>query len=240
MAKSIPPVNRGFTQRTNHAGSANSIFFKPSTPYEVNEIMRALNDQKAREKLNPETKLIKHANPVILVYLSHLFNLCIATGVFPDSLKIAEVIPIFKKRNTDKPTNYRPISLLSQFSKIFKKMIYNRIYSYLEKFDLLSNRQFGFRQNSSTAHAIGIIHDQLIQKLDNNLYNYCIFLDSSKAFDTVDHNILISKLDDYFGIRSRPTASDLMKSYLSNRYQYVKINDRISSYQNVTCGIPPG
>ena len=158
------------------------------------------------------------------------------TAVFPDSLKIAEVIPIFKKGNTDKPTNYRPISLLSQFSKIFEKLIYNSIYSYLEKFDLLSNRQFGFRLNSSTVHAIGIIHDKLIQKLDNNLCSCCIFLDLSKAFDTVDHNILISKLDYYFGIRG--TVLDLMKSYL--RYQYVKINDCISSYQNVTCGIPQG
>ena len=135
MAKSIPPVNRGFTQRTNHAGLANSFFFfEPSTPYEVNEIIRALNDQKAKRKLDSETKFMKYANPVISVYLSHLFNLCITTGVFPDSLKIAEVIPIFKKGNTDKPTNYRPIFLLSQFNKIFEKLIYNRIYSYLEKF----------------------------------------------------------------------------------------------------------
>ena len=104
MAESIPPVNRGLTQRTNHGGLANSIFFEPSTPSEVNEIIRALNDQKARRKLHPETKFIKYANPVISVYLSHLFNLCITTGVFPDSLKIAEVIPIFKKDNTDKPT----------------------------------------------------------------------------------------------------------------------------------------
>ena len=238
MAKSTPPVNRGFTHRTNHAGLAKSIFFEPSTPYEVNEIIRALNDQKARRKLDPETKVIKYANPVISVCLSHLFNLCITTGVFPDSLKIAEVIPIFKKGNTDKPTNYRPISLLFQFSKIFAKLIYNRIYSYLEKFDLLSNRQFRFKQNSSTVHAIGIIHDKLIQNLDNDLYNCCIFLDLSKAFVTADHNILISKLDYNFGIRG--TALDLMKSYFSNRYQYVKINDSLSSYQSVTCGNPQG
>ena len=159
MTKSIPPVHRGFTQRTNHAGLANFIFFEPSTPYEVNEIIRALNNQKARKKLDPETKFIKYANPVISIYLIHLFNLCITTRVFPNSLEIAEVIPIFKKGNTDKPTNYRPISLFSQFSKIFEKLICNRIYSYVEKFDLLSNRRFGFGQNSSTVHAIGIIHD---------------------------------------------------------------------------------
>ena len=111
MAKSIPPKNCGFTQRTNHAGLVNS-----------NEIITALNDQKAKRKLDPDTKFIKYANPVISVYLSHLFNLCITTGVFPDSLKIAEVILIFNKGNTDKPTNYRPISLLSQFSKIFEKL----------------------------------------------------------------------------------------------------------------------
>ena len=170
--------------------------------------------------------------------MESFINLCITTGVFPDFLKIAKVIPILKKGNTDKPTNYWPIFLLSLFSKIFEKLIYNRIYLYFEKFDLLSDRQFGFRQNSSTVHAIGIIHDKLIQNLYNNLYNCCIFLDLSKAFDTVDHNILISKLDYYFGILG--TALDLMKSYLPKRYQYVKINDSISSYQNVTCGIPQG
>ena len=83
-----------------------------------------------------------------------------------------------------------------------------------------------------------MIHGKLIQELDNNLYNCCIFLDLSKAFHTVDHNILISKLDYNFGMRG--TALDLMKSYLSSRYQYVKINVSISSYQNVTCGIPQG
>ena len=164
-----------------HWETANSIFFEPSTPYKVNKIVRALSDQKAKRNLDPETKFIKYANPVISVYLNHTFNLCITTGVFPNSLKIAEVIPIFKKGNTNKPTNYRPIFPLSQFSKIFEKLIYNRICSYLEKFDLLSNKQFRFRQNSSTVHAIGVIHDKLIQNLDNSLYNCCIFLDLSKT-----------------------------------------------------------
>ena len=238
MAKFIPPVDYIFPPITSCSGLSNSIFLEPFTPNEVNEIIRALTDRKARRQLDPETKFIKYANPVISVYLSQLFNLRISTGVFSDSLKIAEVIPIFKKGNVDIPTNYRPISFLSQFSKIFEKLLYKRINSYLDKYNLLSNKQFGFRQNLSIAHAIGIIYHKLIQNLDNNLYNCCIFLDLSKAFDTVDHNILIWKLEYYFGIRG--PALNLMKSYLSNRYQYVKIDDCMSSLQKVTCGIPQG
>ena len=108
MAKLIPPVDYTFSPITNCSqcsGLSNSIFLEPSTPYDVNEITRAINDQKARRQLYPETKFIEYANPVISVHLSQLLNLCISTGVFPDSLKIAEVIPIFKKGNVDIPTN---------------------------------------------------------------------------------------------------------------------------------------
>ena len=95
MAIFIPPVDNTFLAITGCSGLSNSVFPEPSTPNEVNEIIRALNDQKARRQLDSETKFIKYANPVISVYLSQLFNLCISTGVFPDSLKIAEVIPIY-------------------------------------------------------------------------------------------------------------------------------------------------
>ena len=92
------------------------------------------------------------------------------------------------------PTNYRPISLLFQFDKIFEKMLFSRLLSYLDKNQLLSNNQFGFRPNSSTPFAISTIHDKLIKNIDNNLCTYCIFLDLSKAFDTANHKVLLWKL----------------------------------------------
>ena len=107
---------------------------------------------------------------VISPIISNLFNLCIETGVFPNCLKIAKVIPIYKKGDQNMPTNYRPISLLSQFDKIFNKMLFSRLFSYLDKNQLLNKNQFGFRPNSSTQFAISTIHDKLIKNIDNGLY----------------------------------------------------------------------
>ena len=164
--------------------------------------------------------------------------MCIAQGVFPDCLKIAEVIPIFKKGDHNLATNYCPISILSQFDKIFEKLIYIRISSYLEKYDLLSKNQFGFSENSSTNFAIVHIHDNILRNVDLGLHTCCIFLDFSKAFDTVNHQILLAKLQKYFGIRGKPL--DLFKSYLSNRYQYTKILQTQSELMPVSCGVPQG
>ena len=147
---------------------------------------------------------------IISPIISNLFNLCIETGVFLKCLKIAEVIPIYKKGDQNMPTNYRPISLLSQFDKIFEKMLFSRLFSYDK------NQLLNIQPNSSTQFAISTIHDKLIKNIDNGLYTCCIFLDLSKAFDTVNHRILLWKLYHYFGIRG--TALHLIESYLSNRY----------------------
>ena len=120
-----------------------------------------------------------------------MFNLYVSVGVFPQYLKIAEVIPIFKKGDKNKTTNYRPISLLSQLDKLFEKKIYSRISAFLEKYNLLSETQFGFRKNFSTIHAVSHIYENLLENVDHDRYSCCLFLDLSKAFDTVDHEILL-------------------------------------------------
>ena len=103
--------------------------------------------------------------------------MCFETGVFPNCLEIAEVVPIFKKGGRSKATNYRPISLLSQFDKILEKTIYHRVIHFLEKYQSLNKVLFGFRKNSSTIQAISKIYDEIVQNIDQDLYTCCIFLD---------------------------------------------------------------
>ena len=169
--------------------------------------------------------------------LSDFFIWCVEQGEFPNVLRIAEVVPICKKGNSNSCTNYRPISLLSPFSKTFEKLIYSRLYSYLEKFNLLNRHQIGFRRDLSTIYSICNIYDKLTKNIDKNLYTCCVFLDLTKAFDTVGHSILLEKIDSRFGIRGLTLKR--FQSYLSHRYQYTKINNK-SKLNKVICGVPQG
>ena len=135
-------------------------------------------------------------------------------------------------------SNYRPISILSQFDKIFEKMLCNRISDYLDKYKLLNQNQFGFRKHHSTTYAVSYIHEKLLQNVDKNCYSCCVFLDLSKAFDTVNHEILLYKLERHFGVRRK--ALNLLKSYQSDCKQYTKILNYKSSCQYVSCEVPQG
>ena len=238
MADNIPKVHKEDSNATPPRNVKNSIFFAPVTVTEICNHIDLLKDKKAFRKLDVDTKFLKISKYVVSPILCMLFNRCFLEGVFPDCLKIAEVIPIYKRGNVNRPTNYRPISLLSHFDKIFEKLIHQRIMSYLDKFSLLTEHQFGFRQNSSTNHAITYIYDNLIQNVDQGLFSCCLFLDLSKAFDTIDHDILVWKLYHYFGFRGK--AYDLIASFLNNRYQYTNVDNTLSSLKKITCGIPQG
>ena len=202
-----------------------------------NEIAE-LKIKKATRTSDIESKFIKYANPVIAKFVSDLFNFCLKEGVYPDSLEVAGVIPIFKKGEPDKTTNYRSISLFSQFNKIFEKLLYSRIYSYLVRYDSLSDYQFGFRKNCSTNFAINKIYNEILSNFDQSLYTCCVFLDLSKAFDIVNHSTLLQKLEKMCGFRR--SALHLMESYLTNRYQYTKISDSKSRKQLIDCRVPQG
>ena len=161
-------------------------------------------------------------NETISPYLEVLFQKCIKDGVFPDSFKIAEVIPLFKGGNREDKNCYRPISLLSTISKIFERILAKRLISIFTKFDILSKDQFGFRAKFSTEYAIADIYDKLINNLDKRLSSCAIFLDLAKAFDSVSHEILLRKLQHY-GVRGK--TLELLSSYLScSRSQFVKLN----------------
>ena len=121
-------------------------------------------------------------------------------GVVPDNLKIARVIPVYKTGNHSSVSNYRPISLLSIFNKLLEKLMFKRIKLYLEKYNILIDNQFGFRSNHTTTQAILMITDKIQRAIENKMISCGIYLDLSKAFDTVDHSILLNKLHHY-GIR---------------------------------------
>ena len=131
----------------------------------------------------------------------HIFDLSLKKGVFPDKLKIARVTPIFKSGDKEFVSNYRPISVLSCFSKILERIMYNRLYSFLINNNILYTKLFGFQKEHSTEHAILQLTNQLIQSFDRDEFTIGIFIDLSKAFDTVDHTILLKKLA-YYGVKN--------------------------------------
>ena len=168
--------------------------------------------------------------------LADLFNLSFKTGVFPSVLKTAKVIPIFKKDSKLDYSSYCPISLLSNIEKIFEKLTYRRLYTFLNNKNIY-DLHFGFRQQYSTSHVLINITENIIKTLDDGNVDSRVFVDLQKAFDTVDHQILLAKLNHY-GIRG--VSNDWFKSYLSNRNQYVSINGYEFSLAVINCGVPQG
>ena len=160
-----------------------------------------------------------------------------STGIHPDLLKIAKTIPIYKKGSKLVTSNYRPISLLSNLNKILEKLMFNRVYKFLEDQSCIYNLQFGFRKKHSTTHALIAITETIRKALDNKKHACGIFIDLQKAFDTVNHSILIDKLSHY-GIRG--VGNNWFKSYLSNRSQYVSIQGFDSKIKEVKHGVPQG
>ena len=157
--------------------------------------------------------------------------------MFPDNLKIAKVCPIFKAGEKADVSNYRPISILPSFSKIFEKIIYFRLISFINKHNILSSSQFGFRKNHSTFMPLLKLHDKVTDALEKNNYCVGIFIDLSKAFDTIKHDILLKKLE-YYGIRGLPL--NLIQNYLANRRQYVSYRNTVSDAETIRYGVPQG
>ena len=169
--------------------------------------------------------------------LTYVCNLSLNEGIFPDILKIANVIPLYKKDDPVFFNNYRPVSLLCSLSKVLEKLMYNRVISFLDDNNILFKYQFGFRKSHSTYLALTILMDKLIKSIENGDHVVGVYLDFSKAFDTVNHTILLTKLHHY-GIRGQ--ALNWFKSYLENRKQFVTYNNVRSTLKNMPCGVPQG
>ncbi len=157
------------------------------------------------------------------------------TGIFPDKLKISKVIPIHKKEDETLFTNYRPISLLPTISKIFEKVIFKQLYRFFQEKKMLYNAQYGFLTENSTEFASLELIDRVIVEMDKEHTPINIFLDLSKTFYTLDHTILLEKLK-HNGIAG--VAYKLMESYITNRQQYVEIDESKSKLLNISTGVP--
>ena len=142
MARDLPHINNNISCMAN----ANSMFFTDTTCGEVGELIKALNRRKAIRNEDVATRFIQIASPIISPILANIFNLCLHSGVYPDQLKVAQVFPIHKEGSKEICSNFRPISILSQFNKIYEKIISKRLHSFFERFNILSQHQYGFRK----------------------------------------------------------------------------------------------
>ena len=207
----------------------------------TSEIISTFKSLKKKSSSGPDifnNNVVLMAVELLADPLCYIYNLSINAGIFPDKLKIAKVIPIFKKGDKSEISNYRPISLLSVFSKVFEKIVVKRIISFLSKYAIISDNQFGFRPNHSTTTALlSTIIDEIYNSIDDNNFVLGIFFDISKAFDCVNHKILLAKLFHY-GIRGQ--LNKWFESYLHNRSQYTSVNGASSSLDSISCGVPQG
>jgi len=174
--------------------------------------------------------------------LIYIFNKILSTGVFPDRIKFSEVRPLFKKGDKTEFSNYRPISLLTSFSKIIEKIIFKRLYNYLNDNNILVDHQYGFRKKLSTKTAICTLINNVFLSFERRNFVGGIFCDLQKAFDCVNHEILLDKMKLY-GISG--TANKLMESCLENRYQREAIYNNkplklSSNWVHVKHGVPQG
>ncbi len=220
----------------NIENNAKSIFFKPTDEQEIEKVIRNLKD-KAGGVDGINTKVLKIISKFISKPLEFIFNNCMTIGIWPNGLKCAEILPIHKSGDKYKTNNYRPISLISNIAKVFEKIIHKRIYNFITDSKIIAKNQYGFLKNKGTKDAIVAITSFIYTNIDKNNSTVIAFLDLAKAFDTVDHALLLDKLYRY-GIRG--IAVDLIRDYLKNRYQVVKVNGVKSKSCKVQIGVPQG
>ena len=189
LAKVIPTCNKKPTEFLKHS-SSNSLFFNPTNPVEIFDIISNLKKTDSLGHDSIPLKLIQFCKLEFSKILSNLNNSAMMDGIFPDNLKVAKITPVFKAGDSYSVTTYRPISILTIFSKIFEKVICSRLENYLETNNILHKNQFGFRRKVSTCTALLQLVDKISTSIDKRKTTIGVFIDLAKAFDTVDHQIL--------------------------------------------------
>ena len=204
-----------------------SMFLSPIDEREVISVVNGCKSKTSTDCDDIDFRLIKSVITSIVKPITHIFNLSFQTGTFPEKMKIAKVIPLFKSGSKNDFNNYRPISLLPQLSKILEKLYSN----------ILNPCQYGFREKMFTTHALVKVVSEITNSLNKRKHSIGVFIDLQKAFDTVDHQLLCTKLE-FYGIRG--VAYQWIRSYLSNRTQYVSYEGHKSELLPIQCGVPQG
>ena len=224
--------------RKSRVTNERSIFLSAVTSEDIEDACRNLNPKTSSDPSGFQQNIVLQDACILAHVLAHLVNCSIESGTCPSNSKLARVIPIYKEKGSRHLyENYRPISLLSTFSKIMEKLIYDKVFAFLVRYEILFDSQYGFRNGHNTAHATLDFVKTIEDALDNDEFAIGVFFDLSKAFDTINHDILLTKLNHY-GIRGK--ANDWFKSYLTGREQYVDWNGKTSSRLPITTGVPQG
>ena len=213
----------------------NTLTLHPTCSAEIIKIINAFKNKGSSS--NIPLKFLKYVANEISGIIAKLFNLTVEAGTYPEIFKVAKIIPLFKSGKKNSIINYRPISLLPIFNKIFEKLLYKRFDAFLKANNIISEDQFGFTSGKDTQRATLRLISKIIPTMGTSDRACCVYLDFKKAFDTISHAILFKKLDRY-GIRGAPL--ELLRSYLCNRYHYVSINGNDSSELISNVGVPQG
>ena len=221
----------------------NSLFFSPCTEEEIRKLITELPSKHSSGVDNISNVLLQELAGSLCKPLCLITNSSMQSGVFPDLMKLAQVIPLYKGKSREFETNYRPISLLTTMSKIVEKIVYTRVYKFLTSTGQISESQYGFRSNHSCEHAVAHVIGSILKNLENKKSTISVMLDLSKAFDTIEHSIMLQKLE-LFGVRG--VCLKWFKSYLENRHMRVKCkittsqSSVVSEYYTVNYGTPQG
>ena len=235
LAAKLPTATKAFNHFINPASSVFQLTY--INPSDVLNLLKNLVTNKSAGLDRIPNKLLKIAADIIAEPLCLLFNISIASGCIPSDWKIAKVFPLHKGNSKTNPNNYRPISILSSISKVMERLVYNQLCSYLTENKLLNKYQSGFRSLHSTATALLDATNQWYFNIDNGLVTSVIFLDLAKAFDTIDHNILLEKLR-LCGVNDN--SIPWFKAYLTGRQQRCQVNGFLSKGKPISCGVPQG
>ena len=214
-----------------------NFVFQECTIDDIKDIIKSMKSGKSYGPNSIPTYIMKTLDTKICAPLQKIFNLSMKSGVHPDILKLSKTIPVYKKGSRLLVSNYRPISLLSNLNKILEKIVHKKIYTFLEDNKSIYSLQFGFRKKHSADDALIKITETIRNALDNNKIACGIYVDLQKAFDTVNHDILLAKMEHY-GIRG--IANNWFSSYLTNRSQYVSILGYDSKTKQLNHGVPQG
>ena len=237
-ACSVPSSNKHFSEYLQNPVQG-SIFIEPVDEFQILKIVNRLKGKSSSGHDEIPTKIIKRTIFNILTPLTDLINKSLLTGCVPKQLKLAKITPIFKTSDSSLLKNYRPISLLPAFSKVYEKVMYMKILNFLNCQNLFYKHQYGFRPKHSTVHPIIHLLNECATGINSKPQQstLTILCDLSKAFDVISREILLKKLE-HNGIRG--IANTWIANYLSDRYQYVAIDNGISSSLEINCGVPQG